>query len=164
METPTSTPPPIVPRSSTPPAPIEPGPPRGGCARGGLIGCGVAALLVLALLGGFAAYVRRKPEALTDWIMRRVESGYASDVTTSEKERLQSAYAKFRVRLQERRVPRGDLERLRTIMSSAAMGTISRGDVRNLTELFEGGEPPRPTPEGPRGASPYPTPPVPPTP
>ena len=157
-----STPTPPLPGASQPSAPIEPGPPPGGCLRGGLIGCGVAAVLVLVLLGGSLAYVRRHPEALTDWMMKRVESGYAPDVPAAAKERLQAAYAKFRVRLQERRVSRGDLERLRTIMSSTAMGSISKEDVRQLTELFEGGAPPPTTPAA--EAKPYPTPPVPPTP
>jgi hypothetical protein len=152
-----------LPGASQTPAPIEPGPPRGGCLRGGLIGCGVAALLVLVLLGGSFAYVRRHPEALTDWMMKRVESGYAPEVTAAEKQRLETAYGRFRVRLQERRVPRADLERLRGILSSTAMGSFSRDEVRELTELFERGpEPPPPT--SPTEAKPYPTPPIPPTP
>ena len=155
---------PPVPGASPSPAPIEPGPPRGGCLRGGLIGCGVAALVVLVILGGLLAYVRRKPEALTDWMMQRVASGYASDVTAAEKQRLQAAYAKFRARLQERRVPRGDLQRLQTIMSSTAMGSISRDDVRELTELFDGADAPRPTPAGPGAAAPPATAPAAPTP
>jgi hypothetical protein len=123
----------------------------------------VAALLVLVLLGGSLAYVRRHPEALTDWMMKRVESGYAPEVTAAEKERLETAYGKFRVRLQERRVPRADLDRLRSILSSTAMGSFSHDDVRGLTELFERGPaPPPPTPAA--EAKPYPTPPIPPTP
>ena len=159
MSTPTST----LPGASHPSAPIEPGPPPGGCLRGGLIGCGVAALLVLVLLGGSFAYVRRHPEALTDWMMKRVENGYAPEVTAAERERLETAYGKFRARLQERRVPRADLERLRGILSSTAMGSVSREEVRELTGLFEQG--PAPSLRAPGAAAkPYPTPPVPPTP
>ena len=156
MSTPTST----LPGASHPSAPIEPGPPRGGCLRGGLIGCGVAALLVLVLLGGSFAYVGRHPEALTDWMMKRVESGYAPEVTAVEKDRLERAYGKFRVRLQERRVPRADLERLRGILSSTAMGSFSRDEVRELTELFERGPAPPPPAPG-TEAKPYPTPSIP---
>lgn len=153
MSTPTSS----LPGASHPPAPIEPGSPPGGCLRGGLIGCGVAALLVLVLLGGSLAYVRRHPEALTDWMMKRVESGYAPEVTAAEKQRLETAYGKFRVRLQERRVPRADLEQLRGILSSTAMGSFSREEVREMTELFERG--PAPPPSLPASeAKPSPTP------
>ncbi len=159
MSTPTSS----LPGASNPSAPIEPGPPPGGCLRGGLIGCGVAALLVLLVLGGSLAYVRRHPEALTDWMMKRVESGHAPEVTAAEKERLETAYGRFRVRLQERRVPRGDLDQLRRILSSTAMGSFSRDQVRELTELFE--RSPAPAPPTPAtGAKPYSTPPIPPTP
>jgi hypothetical protein len=159
LSTPTSS----LPGASPPSAPIEPGPPPGGCLRGGLIGCGIAALLVLVLLGGSFAYVRRHPEALTDWMMKRVESGYAPEVTPAEREHLETAYGKFRVRLQERRVPRADLDHLRGILSSSAMGSFSRDEVRELTELFERGPAPPPlTPA--TEATPNPTPPIPPTP
>jgi len=120
------------------------------------MGCGVAALLVLLLFGGFVAYVRRHPEALTDWMMKRVESSYGTDVRPAERERLHAAYAGFRTRLLERRVPRADLDRLRTILSTVGMGSISRDQVRELTELFEGGAASRPIPEGP--GAPHPTP------
>lgn len=159
MSTPTSS----LPGASPPFAPIEPGPPPGGCLRGGLIGCGAAALLVLLLLGGSLAYVRRHPEALTDWMMKRVESGYAPEVTAAEKERLETAYGRFRARLQEHRVPRADLEQLRRILSSTAMGSFSREEVRELTELFErAAAPPPPTPAA--EAKPYPRTAIPPTP
>jgi hypothetical protein len=96
-------------------------------------------------------------------MMKRVETSYASDVTTADKERLQAAYAKFRVRLQERRVARGDIDRLRAILSSKAMGSFSRDEVRDMTQLFEG-MPPPPVPPAPAATTPSPTPRIPRTP
>jgi hypothetical protein len=124
-------------------APIEPGRAPGGCARGGLIGCGVAAILVLICIAVFLAYVRRKPEALTDLMMRQVERNFASDVTLEEKEKLRAAYADFRKRLQERRVGSEPVERLRSILSSAG-GSIGRDQVRELTQVFSGAAAPPP--------------------
>jgi hypothetical protein len=120
-----------------PSAPIEPGRAPGGCARGGLIGCGVAAILVLILMAVFVAYVRRKPEALTDLMMGQIERSLAPDVTMEEKEKLSTAYAGFRKRLQEQRVGREPIDRLRAILSSATRGPVRREQVRELTEVFE---------------------------
>lgn len=117
--------------------PIEPGRPPGGCARGGLIGCGVAALAVLALMAAFLVYARRNPEALTDLLMGQIERNLAADVTPEEKERLLAAYREYRQRLQDRRAGREPVERLRRILSSAPTGSVSREQVRELTRSFE---------------------------
>jgi hypothetical protein len=119
------------------PAPVEPGPPRGGCGRGALIGCGVALLLVIVCLAVFVFYARRKPEVFTDLMMSQVERHYAPDVTAEEKDRLRSAYARFRRRLEARQVSSEPLERLRTILSVPAAQGVSREKVRELTEVFE---------------------------
>jgi hypothetical protein len=127
-------PPPGFPVSATP---IEPGRSPRGCARGALIGCGSAAILVLILFAVFLAYVRRKPEALTDLMMGQIERTLSTDITAEERGRLRSSYQGFRKRLQERRVDREAIARMRTIISSAPGATVSREQVRDLTELFE---------------------------
>jgi len=145
--------PPPVPGVPIPATPIEPVRRPGGCARGALIGCGAAAILVLILMAAFAAYARRKPWALTDLMMSQIERNFAPDVTEQEKASLRSAYAAFRERLRERRVGGEPFEKLRTILSTASVGTIGREQVRSLTEVFRSGaEAPNPTP-GP-GAAP----------
>jgi hypothetical protein len=131
-----SSPPPSTGSPIVPP-PIEPGRAPGGCARGGLIGCGAAAILVLILMALLLAYVRRKPEALTDLMMGQIERNLASDVTVEEKEKLRTAYAAFRARLQEHRVSGEALERLRSVLSDAARGPVGREQVRELTRVFE---------------------------
>jgi hypothetical protein len=140
-----SSPPPSpgAPFSSTP---IEPARRPGGCARGALIGCGVAAILVLILVGVFTAYVKRKPEALTDLLMGQVERNLAPDVSEQEKTDLRSAYAEFRQRLQERRAGSEPLDRLRRIVSGATSGAIGREQVRALTEDFRRAASSGPTP------------------
>ena len=81
----------------TPPA--APAPPGGGWLKKALIGCGVLAALLVACFVGLMLYVRQKPEALTDMLVKQIETHYAPDVTAEEKEALRSAYAGFRERL-----------------------------------------------------------------
>jgi hypothetical protein len=156
-----SSPPPSpgAPFSSTP---IEPAQRPGGCARAALIGCGVAAILVLILLGVFTAYVKRKPEALTDLLMGQVERNLAPDVSEREKADLRSAYAEFRQGLQERRAGAEPLDRLRRILSGATSGAISREQARALTEDFRraasSGPTPAPAPAARPGAASPPAP------
>jgi len=130
---------PPSPGSPVPPSPIEPGRGPGGCVRGGLIGCGGAALLVLVVLALFLAYVRRKPETVTDLMMGQIERNLAADVSGEEKERLKSAYAGFRAKVKERRASREPVERMRAILSGATRGPIGREQVRDLTAALEAG-------------------------
>ena len=128
--------PPPSPGAPFSPNPIEPGRSPGGCARGALIGCGAAAILVLILLGIFTAYVRRKPEALTDLLMGQVERNLASNVTEQEKTDLRAAYDAYRARLKEHQAGSAPLDRIRRILSGATSGSISPEEVRALTEDF----------------------------
>jgi len=138
------------------PAPLDPVPPRGGCARGALIGCGAALLLVLACLGAFIYYARRKPEVFTDLMMGQIERHFASDVTAEDKDRLRAAYARFRTKMEAREVSREALERLRGALNVSSAASVSREKVRELTQIFEeaAGPPPRPSPSGSPGPSP----------
>lgn len=125
-----------VPPTIPPPAPIEPAPPRRGCARTALIGCGAAALLVVLCLVGFMIYVQKRPTAITDFMMRQIESNYASDVTEVEKAELRAAYAEFRQAVETKRAEREPLERVRRILTFNRTGEVSREQVRELTEVF----------------------------
>ncbi len=102
-----------------------------------LIGCGAVALLIAICFIGLLIYVRQRPDALTDIVMKQVESHYATDVTAEEKEQLHAAYADFRTALREHRVNREPLDRMRTtLVSSGSQSEVSREQVRSLTELF----------------------------
>ena len=127
-----STVPPAIPT----PTPLEPGPPRKGCARNALIGCGALALLIVLCLVAFMIYVQKKPTAITDFMMRQIESSYAADVTESEKSDLRAAYADFREAVQANRARREPLERVRRIMTFNRTGEVTREQVRELTEVF----------------------------
>jgi hypothetical protein len=117
------------------PAPIEPRR-SGGVWRKVLIGCGIAALLIVVCLVGLILYLRQRPEAVTDVVMNQVESHYASDVTPQDKEELRSAYRDFRKALQEHRVSREPLDRMRTTLVAGPKSEISREQVRELAALF----------------------------
>jgi hypothetical protein len=110
---------------------------RRGCLRKALIGCGAVALLIAICFIGLLIYVRQRPDALTDIVMKQVESHYAADVTAEEKQQLRDAYADFRTALREHRVSREPLDRMRTtLVSSGSQSEVSREQVRSLTELF----------------------------
>jgi hypothetical protein len=115
-----------------------------------LIGCGIVALLIAVCFIGLVIYVRQRPDALTDIVMKQVESHYAADVTAEEKQQLRDAYADFRTALREHRVDREPLNQMRaTFVSSGSQSEVTREQVRSLTELFRrtaGGSPAPPTP------------------
>jgi hypothetical protein len=127
--------------STVPPPPIMPPPPgpppRGGCGKKVLIGCGVAALAVAMCFLAFILYVRSKPQVITDFVMRQVESHFASDVTETDKQELRAAYADFRRGLIEHRVSKEPLDRMRaTLMTSGPNNEISHEQVREMIRLF----------------------------
>jgi len=118
--------------------PIEPGPAGFPANRGywkrALLGCGVAAILLIAALVAVGVYVQKKPAALTDLVMERVRDSYASDVTEQEKADLDGAYSDFRRALEERRVTRGDIDRVRDAIRLGE--EVTRDRVRELTTIF----------------------------
>jgi len=144
------------------PAPPVP-PPRSGCGKKVLIGCGVAALACAALFLAFILYVRSKPQVITDFVMRQVESHYASDVTDTDRRELREAYAEFRKALVEGRVRKEPLERMRTTLMTGGSGEVNHEQVREMIRLFrdKGGSAPSSPPveiTEPAPVSPRPTP------
>jgi hypothetical protein len=126
-----------TPADFAPPVPAEVPADRRGCLKKALIGCGVVALLLAACFIAVVMYVRQRPEALTDIVMKQVESHFAADVTADDKRQLHGAYADFRAALKEHRVAREPLDRMRTtIVSSGSQSEVTREQVRSLTELF----------------------------
>jgi hypothetical protein len=127
-----------TPAGFAPPPPVEaPAADGRGCLKKSLIGCGVVALLVAVCFIAILIYVRQRPDALTDIVMKQVESHYAADVTAAEKEQLRAAYADFRAALRDHRVSREPLERMRTtLVSRGSQSEVSREQVRDLTDLF----------------------------
>jgi hypothetical protein len=115
-----------------------PGPPaRRGCGKRALVGCGVAALVVAALCLALVLYVRQKPEVITDFVMRQVESHFAADVTQADKDELKAAYAEFRQGLKDRRESRDRLDRWRaTVVTSGARNEFNHEQVREMIRLF----------------------------
>jgi len=152
--------------STLPPAappPIQPVPPRSGCGKRVLVGCGIAALAVAALCLGLILYVRSKPQVITDFVMRQVESHYASDVTETDKRELRDAYAEFRKALVDGRVRKEPLERMRTTLMTGGGSDINHEQVREMIRLFrdKGGSTPSSPPveiTEPAPVSPRPTP------
>jgi hypothetical protein len=145
------------------PPPVQPGPPRSGCGKKVLIGCGVAALACAALFLAFILYVRSKPQVITDFVMRQVESHYASDVTDTDRRELREAYAEFRKALVEGRVRKEPLERMRTTLMTGGSGEVNHEQVREMIRLFrdKGGSAPSSPPveiTEPATVSPRPTP------
>jgi hypothetical protein len=125
-----STLPPVMPSPQVPP-------PRTGCGKKALIGCGVAALAFAAVCLGFILYVRSKPQVITDFVMRQVESHYAADVSDTDKRELRDAYAQFRKALVEGRVSKEPLERMRTtLMTGGPGGEVNREQVREMIRVF----------------------------
>jgi hypothetical protein len=118
--------------------PIEPAPfglpAKRGCWKGALIGCGGAAILVVACLVGLGIYVQKRPGSITDLLMERIRDRYASDVTEPDKANLEAAYSQFRSALEGKRVQREDLERVRTTIKLDR--EIHREDVLELARVF----------------------------
>lgn len=107
----------------------------------GLIGCGVVALICVLAFVAFIFYVQKKPEAVTDFMMKQIEKNYAPDVTQQEKEDLHTAYAAFRKTLEEdKKPPKEPMERLQTTLRfGGKSGQITREQVRELTRAFREG-------------------------
>jgi len=124
-----------------------------------LIGCGVVALIVAACLLGLILYLRQHPETATDFAMKQVETHYAADVTSQEKNDLHAAYAQFRVALKEHRVPREPLEGMRSrLMVGGSQNEITREQVRDLTTIFRQAAGSRGAPGSPSPTAPSPRP------
>lgn len=118
--------------------PIEPAPPGSGSNRGcwkaALLGCGAAAILLVAALVGVGIYVQKRPTAVTDLLMERIRAGYAADVTAQDKSDLDSAYTDFRRELESRRVSKEDKEK---VLDSVKIGReVGREEVHELTRVF----------------------------
>ncbi len=127
--------------SSPPPVPSSP--PAGtasakrGCWKGALIGCGVVAVVLVAGFVALAIYARRNPGKTADLMMKQIETHYAPDVTAEEKEQLRAAYNEFRKALEQRRVSRAPLDRLRgTLLAGGSGSEVTREQVRELTREF----------------------------
>ncbi|MEP6802257.1 MAG: hypothetical protein ABJC07_09990 [Acidobacteriota bacterium] len=120
------------------PPDTRPGGPKG-CWRTGLIGCGIAGLLVLLCIVGSCLYLRRNPQAMTDFFMARIDAALASDVTDQEKTELHSAYAAYRDRLRQKGPQRRSLDQIQTILLRNGAGSVSREQVRQLTAVFREG-------------------------
>lgn len=117
---------------------IEPAPPGStsnrGCWKAALLGCGAAAILCVAALVGIGVYVQKRPAAVTDLLMERVRSGYATDVTSEDKAELDSAYADFRRELEAKRVSKADMEKVRDAVKIGR--EVGREEVHELTSVF----------------------------
>ena len=116
----------------------EPAPPGSvpnrGCWKTALLGCGGAAILLVAALVGIFVYLSKNPTALTDLLLERVRAGYAADVTSEDKAELDAAYADFRRELEAKRIAREDIEKLR---DTVKMGRdVGREEVHELTHVF----------------------------
>jgi hypothetical protein len=118
--------------------PIEPAPPGStsnrGCWKAALLGCGAAAILLVAALVGLFIYVQKRPTAVTDLLMERIRAGYAPDVTAEDKSDLDSAYADFRRELESKRVSKDDMERVRDAIKIGR--EVGRDEVHELTRVF----------------------------
>lgn len=118
--------------------PIEPAPPGStsnrGCWKAALLGCGAAAILLVAALVGIFIYVQKRPTAITDLLMERIRAGYAPDVTAQDRVDLDSAYADFRRELEARRVSKEDIERVRDAVKIGR--EVGREEVHELTRVF----------------------------
>lgn len=127
-----------VPPTGFVPPPVEPAPAGKSCLKTGLIGCGVVALVGVLACVAFIFYVQKKPEAITDFMMKQIEKNYAPDVTEQEKEDLRTAYAAFRKTLEEdKKPPQEPMERMGTTLRfRPGAGHVTREQVRELTRVF----------------------------
>ena len=143
--------------------PIEPAAPPAnrGCWKAALLGCGGAAVLLVAALIGLGVYIQKKPTAVTDLLMERIRAGYASDVTDADKSKLDAAYADFRSALEEKRVRKEDMEKVRDAVKLGRV--VGREEVHEMTRVFReaagnSGGTRRSTPESPPQAAATPLP------
>lgn len=117
-------------------SPIEPAAPPAnrGCWKAALLGCGAAAVLLVAALIGLGVYIQKKPTAVTDLLMERIRASYASDVTDADKSELDVAYADFRGALEEKRVRKEDMEKVRDAVKLGRV--VGREEVHEMTRVF----------------------------
>jgi hypothetical protein len=142
---------------------IEPAAPPAnrGCWKAALLGCGGAAVLLVAALIGLGVYIQKKPTAVTDLLMERIRASYASDVTDADKSELDAAYADFRGALEEKRVRKEDMEKVRDAVKLGRV--VGREEVHEMTRIFReaagnAGGTRRSTPESPPPAAATPLP------
>jgi len=116
--------------------PIEPAAPPAnrGCWKAALLGCGGAAVLLVAALIGLGVYIQKKPTAVTDLLMERIRAGYASDVTDADRSELDAAYSDFRGALEEKRIRKEDMEKVRDTVKLGRV--VGREEVHELTRVF----------------------------
>jgi hypothetical protein len=126
------------------------------------VGCGAFAALIALCLVAVLVYLRRHPEKMTDALMEQVQSNFAADVTAQEKEDLRAAYTDFRRSLVDGTASRQSLQDMRGVLLSRGLhSSVSREQVRSLTEIFRGGSRPARAPAAPasdRQPAPAPTP------
>jgi hypothetical protein len=92
--------------------------------------------VLLVIVGSFL-YIRRNPQAITDFVMGQVESHYASDVTEQDKADLRAAYAAYRERLKAGKASPEPLQRMRSIfVGGGSNNQITRDQVHDLTAAF----------------------------
>jgi hypothetical protein len=144
-------------------SPIEPAAPPAnrGCWKAALLGCGAAAVLLVAALIGLGVYIQKKPTAVTDLLMERIRASYASDVTDADKSELDAAYADFRGALEEKRVRKEEMEKVRDAVKLGRV--VGREEVHEMTRVFReaagnAGGTRRSTPESPPPAAATPLP------
>ena len=143
--------------------PIEPAAPPAnrGCWKAALLGCGGAAVLLVAALIGLGVYIQKKPTAVTDLLMERIRAGYASDVTDADRSELDAAYSDFRGALEEKRIRKEDMEKVRDAVKLGRV--VGREEVHEMTRIFRAaagnaGRTRRSTPESPPPAAATPLP------
>jgi len=120
--------------STAPPIESAAPPANRGCWKAALLGCGGAAVLLVAALIGLGMYIQKKPTTVTDLLMERVRAGYAADVTDADKSELDLAYTGFRRALEEKRVRKEDMEKVRDAVKLGRM--VGREEVHELTRVF----------------------------
>jgi hypothetical protein len=99
------------------------------------MGCGIVGVLVLICFIGAVVYIRSHPQAFTDFLMNRIESAYAPDVTDQDKADLRAAYAAYREKLKTKSVNSRSLDRVRVVLTRGG-SSIGRDQVHELTAAF----------------------------
>lgn len=135
-------PPPASPFNPTPQPALPAG--RSGCPKPLIIGClAVIVLGGIALLAGFF-YVGKNASSLLQWSLRQIETGITAqlpkDTTPEEKERLQQAFENVRSGVQNGSISPEKLQpvQMKALELSRKGNSMTREDVRNLTEMLEG--------------------------
>ena len=99
------------------------------------MGCGIVGVLVLICFIGAVVYIRSHPQAFTDFLMNRIESAYAPDVTDQDKADLRAAYGAYREKLKTKSVNSRSLDRVRVVLTRGG-SSIGRDQVHELTAAF----------------------------